>query len=92
MADTRLNEDITEGLRAGNLEVRLAGNEAEVDAAQNLRYRVFYEEMIAAPGTATSTGSTRFAITCWFLTTTITGAAGTAPWSAPTACCGARWR
>lgn len=33
MADTPLNEDITEGLRDGNIEVRLAGNEAEVDAA-----------------------------------------------------------
>ena len=29
MADTRLNENITEGLRAGNLEVRLAGNETD---------------------------------------------------------------
>lgn len=52
MADTRLNEDITEGLRAGNFEVRLAGNEAEVDAAQELRYCVFYEEMSAARDTA----------------------------------------
>ena len=34
-------------LRIGNLEVRLAQNSAEVEAAQRLRYRVFYEEMNA---------------------------------------------
>ncbi|MDR3518656.1 MAG: GNAT family N-acetyltransferase [Azospirillaceae bacterium] len=33
----------------GNLEVRLAQNEAEVDAAQALRYQVFYSEMAARP-------------------------------------------
>ena len=33
----------------GTLEVRLAATEAEVDAAQALRYRVFYEEMSARP-------------------------------------------
>ncbi len=32
-----------------NLEVRLASSAAEVDAAQALRYRVFYEEMGAKP-------------------------------------------
>jgi putative hemolysin len=36
-------------LRIGNLEVRLAFTEAEVAAAQALRYRVFYEEMAAHP-------------------------------------------
>jgi putative hemolysin len=36
-------------LRAGNLEVRLAATPAEIDAAQALRYRVFYEEMTARP-------------------------------------------
>ncbi len=35
--------------RLGNLEVRLARNTAEVKAAQQLRYRVFYEEMSAQP-------------------------------------------
>jgi putative hemolysin len=35
-------------LRAGNLGVRLAGSEDEVDAVQALRYRVFYEEMGAS--------------------------------------------
>lgn len=36
-------------LRLGHLEVRLAVNEAEVEAAQALRYRVFYQEMAARP-------------------------------------------
>lgn len=34
-------------VRAGTLEVRLANTAAEIDAAQALRYRVFYEEMSA---------------------------------------------
>ncbi|PWS38623.1 hemolysin-like protein [Falsiroseomonas bella] len=34
-----------EELRAGNLGLRLAESAAEVDAAQALRFRVFYEEM-----------------------------------------------
>ncbi|HEV7370149.1 GNAT family N-acetyltransferase [Arenibaculum sp.] len=33
----------------GNLEVRLAATPAEIDAAQALRYRVFYKEMAARP-------------------------------------------
>jgi putative hemolysin len=37
---------------AGSLEVRLAETEAEVEAAQRLRYRVFYEEMSAVPSPA----------------------------------------
>jgi putative hemolysin len=36
-------------LRAGNLGVRIAETAAEVEAAQELRYRVFYEEMGARP-------------------------------------------
>ncbi|MDG6094059.1 GNAT family N-acetyltransferase [Acetobacter sp. AN02] len=40
--------DFTE-LRAGNLGVRLATTDAERDAAQALRYRVFFEEMGAIP-------------------------------------------
>ncbi len=36
-------------LRSGNLGVRIAENAAEVDAAQALRYRIFYEEMGAHP-------------------------------------------
>ncbi|WP_246217819.1 GNAT family N-acetyltransferase [Jiella pacifica] len=35
--------------RLGNLEVRLARSAAEVKAAQQLRYRVFYQEMSAQP-------------------------------------------
>lgn len=35
--------------RRGNLEVRLAKNAVEIDAAQALRYTVFYEEMSAKP-------------------------------------------
>lgn len=34
---------------AGDFEVRLAGTAAEIDAAQALRYRIFYEEMKANP-------------------------------------------
>jgi len=36
----------------GSLEVRLAETDAEVEAAQRLRYRVFYEEMAAIPSPA----------------------------------------
>ena len=36
-------------LSLGNLEVRLASSEAEIDASMALRYRVFYEEMAAQP-------------------------------------------
>jgi len=36
-------------VRAGSLEVRLAESAAEIESAQELRYRVFYEEMSAAP-------------------------------------------
>ena len=39
-------------LRAGKLGVRLAASPAEVDAAQALRYRVFFEEMGAQPSAA----------------------------------------
>jgi putative hemolysin len=37
------------GIQVGSLEVRLSRTAAEVDAAQALRYRVFYEEMDAQP-------------------------------------------
>jgi len=36
-------------IRQRSLEARLAANEADVDAAQALRYRVFYDEMLARP-------------------------------------------
>ena len=35
------------GIHAGGLEARLARTDAEIDAAQALRYRVFYDEMNA---------------------------------------------
>ena len=41
-------------IRAGNLGVRLAVNQAEIDAVQALRFRVFYQEMGARPDTATA--------------------------------------
>lgn len=37
---------------SGSLEARLAETESEVEAAQRLRYRVFYEEMSAVPSPA----------------------------------------
>jgi L-ornithine Nalpha-acyltransferase len=40
-------------LLAGNLGVRVAESAEEIDAAQALRFRVFYEEMGAHPDTAT---------------------------------------
>ena len=40
-------------LRAGQLGVRIALSGADLDAAQALRYRVFYEEMGAVPDAAT---------------------------------------
>ncbi len=44
---------LTNDLKAGSLEVRLAQTPAEVDEAQALRYRVFYEEMGAHPSPET---------------------------------------
>jgi putative hemolysin len=40
-----LGESRPEGIRSGDLDVRLAATPEEIDAAQALRYRVFYEEM-----------------------------------------------
>lgn len=40
-------------LRSGTLGVRIATTAAEIDAAQALRYRIFYEEMGAHPDAAT---------------------------------------
>jgi putative hemolysin len=39
-------------IKAGSLEVRLADTAAEIEAAQALRYRVFFEEMAARPNAA----------------------------------------
>ena len=40
-------------LRSGHLAVRIATTQAEIDAAQALRYRIFYDEMGAHPDPAT---------------------------------------
>lgn len=48
-----LSEDPLSFGRIGSLEVRLARNEQEIDAAQKLRYHVFYEEMSAKPDAET---------------------------------------
>ena len=42
-------ERLMDGIRLGTLEVRLARSAEEIDWAQALRYRVFYEEMAAIP-------------------------------------------
>ncbi|GAC1348020.1 MAG: GNAT family N-acetyltransferase [Acetobacteraceae bacterium] len=48
----RRKPSATPELRAGNLGVRIASTPEEVDAAQSLRYRVFYDEMGATPDPA----------------------------------------
>lgn len=42
-------QSMTSFAEVGPLEVRLAETEAELRAAQRLRYRIFYEELAAAP-------------------------------------------
>ncbi|TDI59379.1 MAG: GNAT family N-acetyltransferase, partial [Alphaproteobacteria bacterium] len=49
MEAIRFSEYRPVSIRSRNLEARLAETEADVDAAQALRYRVFYEEMSATP-------------------------------------------
>jgi len=44
-----INKDLT----SGSIQVRMAENDAEIDAAQALRYRVFYEECGAKPDAET---------------------------------------
>jgi putative hemolysin len=44
-----MDNTIDAEIRNGTLEVRLAQSAAEIDAAQDLRYRVFYDEMGATP-------------------------------------------
>jgi putative hemolysin len=45
----RLNEPQRKGGDSGHLEMRLAATPDDIDAAQALRYRVFFEEMGARP-------------------------------------------
>jgi putative hemolysin len=52
MADTNVDQGESSELWTGSLEVRLAETTAEIDWAQALRYRVFYEEMAAIPSDA----------------------------------------
>jgi putative hemolysin len=52
MSDTIVDPMDDGALRQGSLEIRLAGSDAEVRAAQALRFRVFYEEMAARPSPA----------------------------------------
>jgi putative hemolysin len=47
MSTTVQLDDPFTGVRAGHLEVRLSRTAGEIDAAQALRYRVFYDEMDA---------------------------------------------
>jgi putative hemolysin len=51
MSTPEVLDDPFTGVTAGNLEVRLSRSAEEVDAAQALRYRVFYDEMdaVASP-------------------------------------------
>ena len=44
---------------AGDFEVRVAKTAAEIDAAQALRYRIFYEEMARAQAAIRSAQSVR---------------------------------
>ncbi|MEZ5668428.1 MAG: GNAT family N-acyltransferase [Alphaproteobacteria bacterium] len=47
-----MSDQLRKGIRSGHLLVRLAATEAEIEASQTLRYRVFYEEMAAQPSEA----------------------------------------
>jgi putative hemolysin len=49
MAVLDVNRDRLVDVRAGNLWLRLAETPAEVEAAQRLRYRIFYDDMAARP-------------------------------------------
>jgi L-ornithine Nalpha-acyltransferase len=49
MAVLDLNRDRLVDVRVGDLRLRLAETAAEVEAAQSLRYRIFYESMAARP-------------------------------------------
>ncbi len=49
MDDAKIAADAFEPITVGKLEARLARTEEEVEAAQSLRYRVFFEEMSAKP-------------------------------------------
>ena len=76
---------------SGALEVRLAETDHEVEQAQRLRYRVFYEEMSAIPSpadargaAATSTNTTMSATTFWWWTAKPMAKTASPWWSPPT--------
>jgi len=48
-ADYVSADEAPDELRSGSMLIRLAADEAEIRAAQELRYRVFYDEMHAQP-------------------------------------------
>lgn len=67
MDGAELPAEAFEPINVGNLVARLAATEAEIEAAQSLRYRVFYEEMSAIPSaevTATRRDFDRFDEIC----------------------------
>ena len=77
--------------RKGSLEVRIAQSAAEIDAAQALRYHVFYEEMSATPDEqtrATRRDVDRFDA----LRATRAALSGLRRSSVATACCARKWR
>jgi putative hemolysin len=47
MDGAEISDEAFEPIHVGNLVARLARDETEIEAAQSLRYRVFYEEMSA---------------------------------------------
>jgi putative hemolysin len=47
-------DEALSALQTGRLNIRLAKSDADIDAAQALRYRVFYEEMAAKPSPETA--------------------------------------
>jgi putative hemolysin len=49
MASSSYEPDSAEMAAFANLDLRLATSQSDIDAAQALRYRVFYEEMAATP-------------------------------------------
>lgn len=51
MSVANLSGNTFEPIQAGNLIARLARTPVEIEAAQTLRYRVFFEEMNAVPST-----------------------------------------
>ena len=51
MDGAEISAEAFEPIQFGNLVARLANTAEEIEAAQSLRYRVFYEEMFAVPST-----------------------------------------